>query len=76
MNHATARNEPFKGKLAASVGYDLDVVVLTSGNGRFYLGTASRMAGPVSRESVEYCDSREEAIEALETGDWTQRDHP
>lgn len=76
MNQATARNVPIKGKLAASVGYDLDVVVLLNGTGRFYLGTMSPLTGPVSRESVEYWDSQEEALDALESGDWTQRDHP
>ena len=61
------------GRLAANAGYRLPLEVLQSAAG-FYLGTADQ-EGPVSRESVEYFPCREAAAQALETGQWNQRDH-
>ena len=61
------------GLLAADAGYRLPLEVLQSAAG-FYLGTADQ-EGPVSRESVEYFPTREAAVQALETGQWNQRDH-
>jgi hypothetical protein len=62
------------GSLAlASVGKRLPLQVLRSAAGH-YIGTFDD--GPVSRESVEYFPTREAARHALETGAWTQRQHP
>lgn len=61
------------GRLAAQSGYRLPLEVLQSANG-FYLGTADQ-EGPVSRESMEYFPTRQAADKALESGQWTQRDH-
>jgi hypothetical protein len=66
---------PPKGQLAARFGYDLPLEPLCSGGG-YYLGTFSEEVGPVSRESVERFRTREEAAKALDSGDWTQREHP
>lgn len=52
----------------------LPVMVLRSHAG-WYIGTAGE-DGPCSRESVEYFRSSEQAESALQTGAWTQRDHP
>lgn len=41
----------------------------------YYIGTWDE-EGPVSRESAEYFRKETLAQLALETGDWTQRDHP
>lgn len=61
------------GRLAGEAGYKLELSVLQSKQG-FYIGTADE-EGPVSRESLEYWRSAQEATQALETGAWTQRDH-
>lgn len=52
----------------------LPLMVLESLAG-FYLGTADA-EGPCSRESVEYWPSAGQADEALQSGNWTQRDEP
>lgn len=52
-------------------GLNLPVRVCESRAG-FYIGTQIG-GGPVSRESVEYFGSEEEATKALESGSWTQR---
>ena len=61
------------GLLAAHAGKRLPLQVLRSAAG-LYLGTYDD--GPVSRESVEYFPTHEAARHALETGAWTQRQHP
>lgn len=66
------------GKLAfESLGVRLPLQVLQSAAG-FYIGTFDD-EGPVSRESLEYFGTREQAEKAFATGDeaggWTQRDH-
>lgn len=38
----------------------------------FFIGTMHPKDGPYSRESVEYYPTREQAEQALETGDWNQ----
>lgn len=53
----------------------LPLQVLRSGAG-FYIGTCSDELGPVSRESVEYWRDEESALNALQTGEWTQRQNP
>lgn len=57
----------------AYVGKSLPLQVLRSAAGH-YIGTFDD--GPVSRESVEYFPTREAARHALETGAWTQLQHP
>ena len=71
MNTENEKIRPM-GMLAAAAGYSLPVEVYISAAG-FYIGTASPELGPVSRESVEYWETAEEAIHALENGLWTQR---
>ena len=66
---------PSFGKLAAQAGYRLPLEVLKSAAG-FYLGTASKDLGPVSRESAEYFPTQELAEQAMGSGQWTQREHP
>lgn len=61
------------GKLAREHGYRLPLQICESAAG-FYLGTADD-SGPVSRESVEYFSTPEQAQHALETGVWNQREH-
>ncbi len=60
------------GKLAREAGYRLPLTVLKSAAGH-YIGTAND-EGPVSRESLEYFSSSQEALNALETDGWSQRD--
>lgn len=63
------------GKLAHEAGFDLPLQPLHS-HGGWYLGTFSdddSAFGPVSRESVEYFDTHEAALQALQNGTWTQR---
>lgn len=62
------------GILAELFGYTLPLQVLRSHAG-FYLGTMDE-EGPVSRESEQYWATEEKAKNAMETGDWTQRQHP
>ena len=59
------------GKLALEAGYKLPLKVCKSGAG-FYIGTWD-CEGPCSRESELYYRTREEAEDALQTGNWTQR---
>ena len=61
------------GQLASDCGYHIPVSVLRSGAG-YYIGTFED--GPVSRESAEYWRTASEAQSCLDTGQWTQRDHP
>lgn len=56
---------PF-GLLAAESGVELYIQVLSSQRG-FYIGTANEL-GPVSRESVEYYKTSQQADIALEKG--------
>lgn len=63
---------PF-GLFAAEAGFELQIQVLSSQCG-FYIGTANEM-GPVSRESVEYYKTSQQADIALEKGEWTQREY-
>lgn len=62
------------GLLALDFGYRLKLDVLRSGAG-WYIGTSSPEDGPVTRESIEYFPSRESAQKALDSGEFTQRDH-
>lgn len=52
----------------------LKLQVLRSANG-FYIGTCDEL-GPVSRESVEYYPTLDQAAEALFCSTWTQRTNP
>lgn len=63
-----------KSHLAALAGYNLVLAVYQSARG-FYLGAMNEL-GPIARDSVEAWGTRKEAETALETGKWTQRDHP
>ncbi|AUO67196.1 MULTISPECIES: hypothetical protein [Citrobacter] len=63
---------PF-GLLAAESGVELHIQVLSSQRG-FYIDTANEL-GPVSRESVEYYKTSQQADIALEKGEWTQREY-
>lgn len=50
-----------------------DQIVCKSGTG-FYIGATDEETGePVSRDSVEYWRTKEEAFEALKNRSWTQR---
>lgn len=51
-------------------------VVNFGGYNPYYIGTYHPEEGPVSRESVEYWSTYEEARAALESGHWTQRLNP
>jgi hypothetical protein len=61
------------GALAQRCRRELDLDVYYSGAG-FYLGTYTE-DGPYTRESQEYWRTREQAQRALESGQWTQRNH-
>ena len=73
FNSVTPKSAAPSGLLAAHVGKRLPLRVLRSAAGH-YLGTYDD--GPVSRESVEYFPTHEAARHALDTGTWTQRQHP
>ena len=61
------------GKLAKlTLGKEFELQVLHSPAG-FYIGTKNEDGAPVSRESREYFQDERQAIEALESGEWTQR---
>lgn len=63
------------GKLALECcDLKLELRVLRSGAG-WYLGTFDK-EGPVSRESLEYWDTEDQADHALLYNLWTQRSHP
>lgn len=63
--------QPPYGKLAELYcDSTLPLQVLRSSAG-FYIGTLDD-CGPVSRESAQYWKHREEAEQALATGDWEQ----
>lgn len=56
--------------------YDpLPIEVLHSGAG-FYLGRCCPKEGPISRLSIEYWNTKEEAEEALSSDNWTMRFEP
>jgi hypothetical protein len=55
-------------------GFNLPLQVLRSAKG-FYVGTADEN-GPVSRDSVEYWSTVQEAALALQKGTYTQRENP
>lgn len=59
------------GILAASCGFQLPVQVMQSAAG-FYLGTKD-FGIPMTRESVEYWPTEQDAKDALEKGTWTQK---
>lgn len=63
-----------EGKLAGKAGYKLPLVVCKSRAG-YYVGTKLQ-GSPISRESVEYYQTAENAQAALTTNSWTQRPHP
>jgi hypothetical protein len=56
------------------VNMRLPLKVCKSHNG-FFLGTEHE-GEPISRESVQYWKTAEEAQEALKTAEWDQRLHP
>ena len=57
-------------------GIQLPLRVMRSNAGA-YIGTEHPEDGsPFSRESEEYFAAPEEALHALVTGNWTQREHP
>lgn len=61
------------GQLAyRELGLILPVQVVRSAAG-YYLGTSNEDDFPVSRESVEYFKTQEQAEQALASGNWTQR---
>ena len=64
-------NKGSYGYLAQQAGSKLRIQVLKSHAG-FYIGTCDD-DGPFTRESLEYWPSRDQAIAALEAGDWTQK---
>lgn len=61
------------GRLALEHGDELPLEVLSSAAG-FYLGTFHPTEGPNTRESAEYWPKRKQAQEALDSGNWTQRE--
>jgi hypothetical protein len=64
------------GQMARELGGKrLALQVLHSAAG-FYLGTLDEDGLPYSRESLEYWTYRHLAEDALDTGNWTQRDEP
>lgn len=64
------------GKIARKfMDASLENQVLKSARG-FYIGTEDPNAGPVSRESEEYWQSQEKAVQAFQPGHWTQRREP
>jgi len=72
----TSETPHTSGYLAAQYGFEhLPLEVLQSAAG-FYLGTFDPEEGPCSRESWEYWATREEALSAWVSGQWTQRAHP
>lgn len=52
----------------------LPVEVLQSAAG-YFIGTQEEGL-PITRESMEYFQEHQEAIDALNTGNWKQRRHP
>lgn len=73
MTSSLIRSQTDAGQLAyRELGLILPVQVLRSAAG-FYLGTSNEDDFPVSRESVEYFKTQGQAVQALASGDWTQR---
>ena len=64
------------GKIAFDLAAEAAEVQPLSSAAGWYLGTLDEYGLPLSRESVEYWASEQEAMRALETGEWTQRAHP
>ena len=62
------------GKLAAEIGYSLELKVLKSNRG-YYLGTIHEYV-PMSRESEEYFSLETLANKSLTDSTWTQRLYP
>ena len=66
------QESPQFGLLAQTfAGRELPLEVLRSAAG-YYLGTWDE-EGPFTRESQEYFSNQQAAQDALESGDWTQR---
>lgn len=64
------------GKLAHEYcGLKLELQVCRSASG-FYIGTLDQDSMPCSRESEEYYNTRDEAKEALDKMEFTQRTKP
>ncbi|WJV25662.1 MULTISPECIES: hypothetical protein [Pseudomonas] len=63
------------GQLALIYSGQLLPLQILSSNAGYFIGTADN-EGPVSRESVEYFASRDQACRAFARGQWQQRDHP
>ena len=64
------------GEIAERYGFGkMELKVCRSGAG-YYIGTWDDREGPISRESVHYYATAEEAQKALEGDAWVQRDHP
>lgn len=62
-------------KLNALLSQDFELQVLHSRAG-YYIGTSDPYGMPINRESAEYWHKDQEAQQALDTGDWTQRPEP
>lgn len=63
------------GELAEACGKKLALKVMRS-NAGFYIGTSDEEGYPFSRESVEYFKKEGEAVNALATDSWTQKEYP
>lgn len=75
MQQIAIRSTSKTGQLAKTYcNLVLPLEVLQSASG-FYIGTQEE-GMPFSRESAEYFRHRQDAVDALNTGEWTQRDHP
>lgn len=75
MTQTAVRPIPQTGQLAKTYcNLVLPLEVLQSASG-FYIGTQEEGMS-FSRESAEYFRHRQDAVDALNTGEWTQRDHP
>ncbi|MEM8970602.1 MAG: hypothetical protein AAGD43_00870 [Pseudomonadota bacterium] len=53
----------------------LPLQVLNSPGG-WYIGTSSDIGEPISRESIEYWETQEQAQSAFDQKSWTQKPNP
>lgn len=75
MNAATQIVDRRYGHLAWTCDGILAPLTIMQSAAGFYLGTCDE-EGPLSRESAEYFPTETLATKALESGEWTQREHP
>jgi len=68
-------NQQQRGAIAQQNGQRLALEVCRSRAG-YYLGTLDQNGAPNSRESAEYWQDEHSAMQALTSGDWTQRTQP